>query len=115
MGGRRGLAPDGPARRRGGGEASGRGPAQRATPKDASADEGKRRRARERAVEEAEALVAKHEAELAALEASLADPALYGGADRGGISTLTAARDAERRKLDEAMAAWEAAIAALDR
>ena len=43
------------------------------------------------------------------------DPALYGGTDRGGISTLTAARDAERRKLDEAMTAWEAAIAALDR
>ncbi len=59
--------------------------------------------------------MAKHEGELAALEASLGDPGLYGGTDRGGISTLTAARDAERRKLDEAMTAWEAAIAALDR
>ncbi|MDX2262969.1 MAG: ABC-F family ATP-binding cassette domain-containing protein [Gemmatimonadales bacterium] len=83
-------------------------------PKDASADDAKRRRARERALEEAEALVARHEAELTALEAALADPALYAGSDRGGVSTLTAARDAERRKLEEAMAAWEAAIAAVD-
>jgi ATP-binding cassette subfamily F protein 3 len=75
-----------------------------------------RRRAAERAVEEAEAQVAKHEAELAALENSLADPALYQQADGATAArTLTAARDAERRKLEAAMTAWEDAIAALGR
>ena len=75
-----------------------------------------RRRAAERAVEEAEAQVARHEAELSALESSLADPALYQQADGATAArTLTAARDAERRKLETAMTAWEAAIAALGR
>jgi len=75
-----------------------------------------RRRSAERAVEKAEADVARHEAELGALESSLADPDLYAHADGvASARTLTAARDAERQKLDVAMAAWESAIAALPR
>ncbi len=72
-----------------------------------------RRRAAERTLEKAEADVVRHEAELTALEVALADPALYAQPD-GGVSAraLTAARDAERRKLDAAMAAWLAAEAA---
>lgn len=79
--------------------------------KDGSAS---RRRTVERQVGEAEARVARHEAELAALEASLADPALYAQPDGATAArTLTAARDAEQRKLETAMAEWEQAIAAL--
>ncbi len=65
-------------------------------------------------MEQAEADVARHETELAALEEALADPALYSQAD-GAVAarTLTAARDAERRKLDAAMQLWETAIGGL--
>ena len=87
-----------------------------AAPPSGNEASASRRRSSERAVEEAEAQVARHEAELAGLEASLADPALYAQADGATAArTLTAARDAEQRQLDAAMAAWEAAIAALDR
>ncbi|MBA2292334.1 MAG: ABC-F family ATP-binding cassette domain-containing protein [Gemmatimonadales bacterium] len=74
------------------------------------------RRTAERAVEQAEQEVARHEAELAALEEALADPALYAQSDSAvAARALTAARDAERRKLDAAMQAWEEAIGSLQR
>ena len=77
----------------------------------ADGGEASRRRNSERNIEKAEAAVARHEAELAALDAALADPALYAQPD-GAVTarTLTAARDAERRKLDAAMAEWETAL-----
>ncbi len=90
------------------------GARQHAAPPSGIDGSAARRRSAERAVEEAEAQVAKHEAELAQLEASLADPALYAQPDGATAArTLTAARDAEQRKLEAAMAAWEKAIAAL--
>ncbi|MEP6590961.1 MAG: ABC-F family ATP-binding cassette domain-containing protein, partial [Gemmatimonadota bacterium] len=84
--------------------------------KSAAVESGSgRRRASERAVEAAEEQVARHEAELASLEHSLADPGLYTQGDGATAArTLTAARDAERRKLEAAMAAWERALAELE-
>ena len=92
------------------------GARQHAAPPSGIDGSASRRRSAERAIEEAEAQVAKHEAELTQLEESLADPALYAQPDGATAArTLTAARDAEQRKLEAAMTAWEAAIAALDR
>ncbi len=89
--------------------------AQHAAPSADGAMSASQRRTAERAIEEAESQVAKHEAELAQLEESLADPALYAQPDGATAArTLTAARDAERRKLEAAMAAWEKAIAAVN-
>ena len=71
-------------------------------------DDHAARRARKRAAEDAERSVQRHEAEVAALEAQLADPDLYdGSAEQARVAAgLDQRLAAARRALDAALAAW---------
>ena len=71
-------------------------------------DDHAARRARKRAAEYAERSVQRHEAEVAALEAQLADPDLYdGSAEQARVAAgLDQRLAAARRALDAALAAW---------
>jgi ATP-binding cassette subfamily F protein 3 len=83
---------------------------------DAREKDGRGTRTAKRAVETAEAEVAKHEARVGELTRALEDPELYTTSDgTRKAKTLGSELDAAKRALDKAISAWERAVEASER